>query len=55
MTLKWNEDGVQISHESQIGAFLTKQGMGECKGLSTLMEGYASADSYPDNTATADI
>jgi hypothetical protein len=29
--------------------------MGECKGLSTLMEGYASADSYPDNTATADI
>jgi histone deacetylase 1/2 len=55
MTLKWTNDGVHISHENQIGAFLTKHGMGECKGLPTPMEGYASADSNPDNTTMADV
>jgi hypothetical protein len=27
MTLKWSKEGVHISHESQIGSFLIKQGM----------------------------
>jgi hypothetical protein len=55
MTLKWTSNGVHINHESQIGAFLSKHGMDECKRTSTPMEGYASMDSNPENATTDDI
>jgi hypothetical protein len=44
-----------MSHESQIGFFLAKQGMNDyCKGLSTPMEGYASADADPEKATDTD-
>jgi hypothetical protein len=55
MTLKWSSTGVHISHESQIGSFLIRHQMDDCKGHYTPMEGYAEVDYSPDNVPTTEI